>query len=77
MKKFFSIGNIFKINNEYYILAQVDSHKAGLICLDDGTRWKPPVLVSDVSKITLKEMREMSLPAKHTFISNTFQEMND
>lgn len=43
-------------DGDVYILAQVDTSKVALICLeDDANRWQQPVRVEDINNIQPKE----------------------
>ena len=55
----YSIGNTFCRLNSDFLLAQVQTFKVCLICLETGNRFKDPVSVCDPRRITEEEFEKI------------------
>jgi hypothetical protein len=63
VKVTYAYGDKIKINNLKYLISQIESYKIALICLYDGemgNRKREGVKVSDPTRITEEEMKEIS-----------------
>ena len=55
------VGNVYKHNDKYYLLSQVDCHTVCLITLDCvANRWRAGCFVKDVANITEMEFKAIS-----------------
>lgn len=55
----YKVGDIFIKGKEYYILSQVGHSMMCLIHIRDGNRWRDPIKVDDVCKITKEEFNKI------------------
>lgn len=55
LEVFYSIGDRFEMNGNKYILVEGESGQVTLSRLADGSRWRSPVPVVLVNRITLDE----------------------
>ncbi len=57
--KTYSVGSIFRRNDEHFLLAQVEASMVSLICLTSGNRLVQPIKVDHVYSITYHELKKM------------------
>ena len=51
----------FGVENQEYILAEVDRNKAALICINTGNRWKNPVEIKESGYVDKRESFDIGI----------------
>lgn len=62
------VGNYYLIDGGLCILAGVDVHAVQLISLDDGNRWRDPVVVDSVFDIRHEEFNKICVGIDWEFV---------
>ncbi|MDD5774411.1 MAG: tetratricopeptide repeat protein [Candidatus Omnitrophica bacterium] len=56
----YEIGQLFLLNNDYFLLAQIDAHSFSLLSLTSGRMWCPPESAPNIKKIAVERIEEIT-----------------